>query len=78
MIEENGGQTQRMNNTNEKFENEGKCFGRTLIRMVDLKRQLGNEIEINSKMLINSSGLNSEINTRKIFSLDNKLLLLDF
>ena len=50
MIEENGGQTQRMNNTNEKFENEGKCFGRTLIRMVDLKRQLENEIEINQKM----------------------------
>lgn len=32
----------------------------------------GNEFEINSKILINSSGLNSEINTRKIFSLDNK------
>jgi len=32
----------------------------------------GNEFKINSKMLINSSGLNSEINTRKIFSLDDK------
>jgi L-2-hydroxyglutarate oxidase LhgO len=32
----------------------------------------GNEFEINSKILINSSGLDSEINTRKIFSLDDK------